>query len=222
MRTRSHAVPEVDQTRVLSCADAPQQPVRPWAPSDTDTVAWNVAKLACVAAVACVFLNATLSVGVVGMGVVAPAWRTVRVLERGDEEGRRDWLAYWVVVAFGVVLKSFLGGLPFVPKVVENAAMLVSVVWLTRGDARNARGLYEGFVRPGFGRLEERVDGVVEGCVDVVDEVSSRAIVAVNDAVHPYFQRLERAAEVTRAQIQVAAEEETRNRGVRYIRGGWR
>lgn len=185
-----------------------------------------VGAVAFIAALA--FLTAVLQIGVVGVGIVNPAWQTYKALEvrernsdgsSADEDSDDDeysppgmhaanWAAYWVVAAM-LYLSSMACALPAglvtLPAPLVPALLLPMLLYLTRDNAAQSRRIYTEFARPAFRAVESSVDGSVVAAVQHVEYLSGVALVQLYAAVEPYAKQLKQAAAASARQIAPGA-----------------
>jgi hypothetical protein len=167
--------------------------------------------LLCIAVSAlALMLSLALHLGIVAGGFIGPAWSTFKAIERrpGAAPVTR-WASFWVVAAvlFGMdrlLLAAVLK--PWLPGPMYSLMLFVAVVWLSRDDAVNTERLYDNIARPLLLRYEDRVDSLIGGIADRVDDLSRFGLIQVSNVVKPIAVQLDHAAAVAREQHDRIAE----------------
>lgn len=198
----------------------------------SDAVLRNVAFVSVVFAIGLMFLNVALYVGVMMVGIMIPAWRTFKQLERPVQHNiiddvdapvtvvasddfdpsLRNWHKYWILTAFLLTLHAFIlrPFLPsFLPTTLYHAGVMCIFSWLNSNKAANAALLYDTFVKPALARSEHMIDVCVESVLAQSDSFTRHIILAINQAVEPYARQLEHAANASRRHMEEQARRES-------------
>lgn len=198
----------------------------------SDAVLRNVAFVSVVFAIGLMFLNVALYVGVMMVGIMIPAWRTFKHLERPVQHNiiddvdapitvvasdnfdptLRNWHKYWILTAILLTLHAFVlrPFLPsFLPTTLYHAGVMCIFSWLNSNKAANAALLYDCFVKPALSRSEHMIDVCVESILAQSDSFTRHIILAINQAVEPYARQLEHAANASRLQMEEQARRES-------------
>eukprot|EP00163_Fabomonas_tropica_P025856 TRINITY_DN455_c0_g1_i5.p1 TRINITY_DN455_c0_g1~~TRINITY_DN455_c0_g1_i5.p1 ORF type:complete len:174 (+),score=28.32 TRINITY_DN455_c0_g1_i5:199-720(+) len=97
------------------------------------------------------------SLGLTAAGILYPAYRSFKALERPGAEDDAMWLTYWIVFAFFTLFECiadrFIFWIPFYYEL-----KFLFVMWLQLPQTQGAKHLYEDKIRPFLSEREESID----------------------------------------------------------------
>jgi receptor expression-enhancing protein 5/6 len=130
-------------------------------------------------------------------GLLYPAYKSFKALETPAPEDDRQWLTYWVIMAFFTFIEyfadSFLFWLPF-----YYEAKLAFILWLQLPQFNGARWLYETHLQPMLkqheAHIDEHIASVGATARQAFKRVSQKGMEAVTQAISQGAQQALSAA----------------------------
>ena len=105
------------------------------------------------------------------VGVLYPAIKSLYAIESADKTDDKQWLTYWLIYAFFMVVDEYVGFIlsyfPF-----YYFAKVCFLIWLFNPVTQGAQKIYEILIEV-FRRNKDRIDHVVQAAVHIFNDIMS-------------------------------------------------
>lgn len=127
----------------------------------------NLIYIILIAAVVVVFLGIFEEYVTMTVGVIIPAYLSMKAIASEDKEDDKQWLTYWTVFGLFVIVELFFGYvLKFLP--FYFVFKIVFLIWLFLPTFQGATFIYNKFIFKVFKLVERDIDSTVEKTLNKV------------------------------------------------------